>query len=87
MSEQSCLNWLLDVKPSGDRIGPLVVAGLVNDSLESRTWNVPNDLNYQVCCLLTGCLSKMEHKDYICILLSSLFLIGFVRLRKLEQRR
>ncbi|XP_024023245.1 uncharacterized protein LOC21398546 isoform X1 [Morus notabilis] len=47
MSAQSSLNWLVDVKPNGDRIGPLVVAGLVNDSLEAKIWKVPQNLNYQ----------------------------------------
>ncbi|PON59016.1 Metallo-beta-lactamase [Trema orientale] len=47
MSAQSCLNWLLEVTPSSDRIGPLVVAGLLDNSSQSREWKVPQHLNYQ----------------------------------------
>ncbi|KAJ1436194.1 Winged helix-like DNA-binding domain superfamily [Sesbania bispinosa] len=47
MSLQSCLNWLLEVKPHGDRVGPLVVAGLINDSSVSAKWKVPPTINYQ----------------------------------------
>ncbi|KDP29446.1 hypothetical protein JCGZ_18367 [Jatropha curcas] len=35
MSVQSCLNGLLDVKPSSDRVGPSVVLGVINDSTQS----------------------------------------------------
>jgi uncharacterized Tic20 family protein len=49
MSIQSCLNWLVEVIPHGDRVGPLVVAGLVNDSSASANWKVPPAINYQVC--------------------------------------
>ncbi|KAL7171163.1 hypothetical protein ACSBR2_035916 [Camellia fascicularis] len=47
MSLQSCLNCLLEVKPSSDRVGPLVVIGLVNDSLQSAKWKIPPTLNFQ----------------------------------------
>ncbi|KAK9277248.1 hypothetical protein L1049_006787 [Liquidambar formosana] len=47
MSIQSCLNWLLEVKPSSDRVGPLVVAGLLNDSKPSAKWKVPPTLRCQ----------------------------------------
>ncbi|XP_060964065.1 uncharacterized protein LOC133033365 [Cannabis sativa] len=47
MSVQSCLNWLVEVTPSTDRVGPLAVTGLLNDSLPSRAWKVPHHLNYQ----------------------------------------
>ncbi|KAL5553130.1 hypothetical protein UlMin_040531 [Ulmus minor] len=47
VSVQSCLNWLLEVKPSSDRLGPSVVVGLLNDSLQSRAWKIPGNLNYQ----------------------------------------
>jgi hypothetical protein len=49
MSIQSCLNWLVEVIPHGDRVGPLVVAGLVNDLSASANWKVPPAINYQVC--------------------------------------
>ena len=52
MSIQHCLTWLLDVKPSCGRVGPLVVVGLVNDSMQSTKWKVPPTLCYQVCYLL-----------------------------------
>lgn len=48
MSIQSCLNWLLEVIPHGDRVGPLVVVGLVNDSSVSANWEAPPAINYQV---------------------------------------
>ncbi|XP_061346143.1 uncharacterized protein LOC133291829 isoform X2 [Gastrolobium bilobum] len=47
MSVQSCLNWLLEVKPQGDRVGPLVVVGLINDTSVSTKWKVPPAINYQ----------------------------------------
>ncbi|GAU14803.1 hypothetical protein TSUD_50150 [Trifolium subterraneum] len=47
MSIQSCLNLLVEVIPHGDRVGPLVVDGLVNDSSASANWNVPPAINYQ----------------------------------------
>ncbi|KAF5940295.1 hypothetical protein HYC85_021462 [Camellia sinensis] len=47
MSLQSCLSCLLEVKPSSDRVGPLVVIGLVNDSLQSAKWKIPPTLNFQ----------------------------------------
>ncbi|KAI9078534.1 hypothetical protein K1719_039472 [Acacia pycnantha] len=47
MSVQSCLNWLLEVKPSSKRVGPLVVVGLINDSLGSAKWKVPPTISYQ----------------------------------------
>ncbi|KEH44205.1 metallo-beta-lactamase superfamily protein [Medicago truncatula] len=47
MSIQSCLNWLLEVIPHGDRVGPLVVVGLVNDSSVSANWEAPPAINYQ----------------------------------------
>jgi len=48
MSIQSCLNQLLEVIPHGDRIGPLAVVGLVNDSSVSANWEAPPAINYQV---------------------------------------
>ncbi|XP_028794041.1 uncharacterized protein LOC114749666 [Neltuma alba] len=47
MSVQSCLNWLLEVKPSSKRVGPLVVVSLINDSLGSAKWKVPPTIGYQ----------------------------------------
>ncbi|KAF3431897.1 hypothetical protein FNV43_RR26633 [Rhamnella rubrinervis] len=47
MSVQSCLNWLLEVKPSNERVGPLVVVGLLNDSLQSRERKAMSSLTYQ----------------------------------------
>ncbi|KAK3189295.1 hypothetical protein Dsin_028856 [Dipteronia sinensis] len=47
MSSQSCLDLLVEVKPSSDRVGPLVVVGLLNDLLQSRGWKVPPTLHYQ----------------------------------------
>ncbi|KAJ7943134.1 Metallo-beta-lactamase superfamily protein [Quillaja saponaria] len=47
MSVQSCLDWLLEVKRSGDRVGPMVVVGLVNDSAHSVKWKVPPTIRYQ----------------------------------------
>ncbi|OIW12922.1 hypothetical protein TanjilG_15842 [Lupinus angustifolius] len=47
MSVHSCLNWLVEVKPDGNRVGPLVAVGLVNDSSVSAKWKVPPAINYQ----------------------------------------
>lgn len=49
MSVQSCSNWLLEVKPSNDRLGPLVVTGLLADTLQLAKCKVPPTLHYQVC--------------------------------------
>ncbi|XP_050240839.1 uncharacterized protein LOC126689654 isoform X2 [Quercus robur] len=47
MSVQSCLSWLLEVKPSSDRVGPLTVVGLVNDSIQPADQKVPSILRHQ----------------------------------------
>ncbi|XP_065881019.1 uncharacterized protein [Euphorbia lathyris] len=47
MSIESCLNRLLDVKPSDDRVGPLVVVGVVNDSLQISKQKVDTTLHHQ----------------------------------------
>ncbi|KAJ4709907.1 Metallo-beta-lactamase superfamily protein [Melia azedarach] len=47
MSTQSCLNWLVDVKPGTDRVGPLICVGLLEDSVHCRKWKVPPTLRYQ----------------------------------------
>ncbi|KAF8390105.1 hypothetical protein HHK36_024627 [Tetracentron sinense] len=44
---QSCLNSLLEVKPSSDRVGSLVVVGLLNDLTQFRKWKVPCTLHHQ----------------------------------------
>ena len=52
MSVQSCLSWLLEVKPSSDRVGPLTVVGLVNESIQPADQKVPSILRHQVCLLV-----------------------------------
>ncbi|KAL2324110.1 hypothetical protein Fmac_023168 [Flemingia macrophylla] len=47
MSVQSCLNWMLEVKLHGDRVGPLVVVGIINESSLSTRWKTPLAINYQ----------------------------------------
>ncbi|KAK4605956.1 hypothetical protein RGQ29_000296 [Quercus rubra] len=47
MSVQSCLSWLLEVKPSSDRVGPLTVVGLVNESIQPADQKVPSILRHQ----------------------------------------
>ncbi|KAA8529129.1 hypothetical protein F0562_034072 [Nyssa sinensis] len=47
MSIQSCLNWLSDVKPSSDRVGPLVVVGFLNDLTQSAKWKIPHTFPLQ----------------------------------------
>lgn len=49
MSVKSCLNWLLEVKPCDDRVGPLVVSGLLDDSSAKR--KLHPTISYQVCFL------------------------------------
>ena len=59
MSTESCLNLLLEVKPCNDRVGPLVVVALINESLQSAARKLPPTLRYQVRYLLSDCdLSK-----------------------------
>ncbi|GFZ16062.1 metallo-hydrolase/oxidoreductase superfamily protein [Actinidia rufa] len=47
MSFQSCLNCLLEVKPCSDRVGSLVVIGLIDDSIRSSQSKIPHALNFQ----------------------------------------
>ncbi|KAG2709391.1 hypothetical protein I3760_05G236200 [Carya illinoinensis] len=47
MSVETCLSWLLEVKPSSNRMGPLVVVGLINDSMQPADQIVPPILRYQ----------------------------------------
>ncbi|XAR72330.1 Hydroxyacylglutathione hydrolase [Bertholletia excelsa] len=44
---QSCLNCLLEVEPSSNRVGPLVVIGLINDSIYSSNWATPSTVKFQ----------------------------------------
>ncbi|XP_047311942.1 uncharacterized protein LOC124915292 isoform X2 [Impatiens glandulifera] len=47
VSIQSCLSSLLQVEPGSERVGPLVVTGLLNHTIKSGMWKVPNTLNFQ----------------------------------------
>uniref|UniRef100_A0A5B6Z552 Metallo-beta-lactamase domain-containing protein n=1 Tax=Davidia involucrata TaxID=16924 RepID=A0A5B6Z552_DAVIN len=47
MSIQSCLNWLFEVKPSSDRVGPLLVVGLLNDLTQSAKWKTSHTFPLQ----------------------------------------
>lgn len=50
MSTDKCVSMLVEVKPCSDRVGSLVVVGLLNDSKKSdETWKVPQTLRFQVC--------------------------------------
>ena len=51
MSVQICLSWLLEVKPGSDRVGPLAVVGLINDSMQPAGQKLPPILPHQVCLL------------------------------------
>ncbi|XP_041011181.1 uncharacterized protein LOC121254983 isoform X1 [Juglans microcarpa x Juglans regia] len=47
MSVEICLSWLLEVKPSSNRVGPLVVVGLINDAMQPADQIVAPILRYQ----------------------------------------
>ncbi|XP_062145545.1 uncharacterized protein LOC133852913 isoform X1 [Alnus glutinosa] len=47
MSVQSCLSWLLEVKLGSDRVGPLAVVGLINDSMQPADQKLPPILPHQ----------------------------------------
>lgn len=47
MSTKGCEDLLLEVKPRNDRIGPLVVLGILNDSLQYTNANIPPSLRSQ----------------------------------------
>ncbi|XP_042499783.1 uncharacterized protein LOC122077959 isoform X2 [Macadamia integrifolia] len=47
MSIPSCLEFLLEVNPNNDRVGPLVGVGLLTNLVHSRMLNVPSPLRYQ----------------------------------------
>ncbi|XP_077253250.1 metallo-hydrolase/oxidoreductase superfamily protein isoform X2 [Tasmannia lanceolata] len=47
MSVQSGQDLLLEVRPGNNRIGPLVVMGLLTDSAQPRMWKLPQTLHCQ----------------------------------------
>ncbi|KAL7090974.1 hypothetical protein ACP275_12G076500 [Erythranthe tilingii] len=47
MSTKECAELLVEVKPCNDRIGPLVVVGLMNDSVQCTNLNIPSTLRCQ----------------------------------------
>lgn len=47
MSVQTCLSWLLEVEVGSDRVGPLAVVGLINDSLHPADHKLQLNLPYQ----------------------------------------
>ncbi|KAH7658448.1 Metallo-hydrolase/oxidoreductase protein [Dioscorea alata] len=47
MSKENALKLLVDVRPGNDRLGPLVVLGLLPDSAELKKWKPPSSLHYQ----------------------------------------
>ncbi|KAK6931530.1 LACTB2, winged helix domain [Dillenia turbinata] len=47
MTIQSCLDLLLDVKASSERVGPSVVLGIINDSRDAPNWVVQSKPHYQ----------------------------------------
>ncbi|XP_059653946.1 uncharacterized protein LOC132300745 isoform X3 [Cornus florida] len=71
MSIQSCLNWLLDVKPSSDRVGPLAVIGLLTDSILSPKWRIPPTLHFQLKDIVAALPRKLvvfvthHHRDHV----------------------
>lgn len=66
MSTDKCVSMLVEVKPCSDRVGSLVVVGLLNDSKKSdETWKVPQTLRFQVCyfCPVLAYLSKCYFRN------------------------
>lgn len=47
MTIENCLDMILQVVPGDDRLGPLVVLGLLNDVMQSENRNVPTNLPFQ----------------------------------------
>ncbi|KAL2509675.1 Metallo-hydrolase/oxidoreductase superfamily protein [Forsythia ovata] len=47
MSTKGCINMLIEVKPHNDRIGPLIVIGFLNDSMQSASLQISPTLRYQ----------------------------------------
>ncbi|XP_076947457.1 uncharacterized protein LOC143619400 [Bidens hawaiensis] len=45
--KETCFNLLLQVKPGGDRVGPLVVNGPLKDSMQSNSLKLPPTLHCQ----------------------------------------
>lgn len=48
MSTKGCADLLMSVKPHNDRVGPLVVVGLLNDTMQNATLSIPSTLTSQV---------------------------------------
>ncbi|KAJ4948026.1 hypothetical protein NE237_026726 [Protea cynaroides] len=71
MSVPSCLQFLLEVKPNNDRMGPLVVAGLLSNLARSRMLKVPPALRYQLMEIVTALPRKLvvfvthHHHDHV----------------------
>ncbi|CAN4121825.1 unnamed protein product [Withania somnifera] len=47
MSTERCTSMLVEVKPCSDRVGSLVVVGLLSDTKTSETWKIPPTLRCQ----------------------------------------
>ncbi|XP_050372785.1 uncharacterized protein LOC126790548 [Argentina anserina] len=47
MSVESCLSWLQEAKPRSERVGPLIVAGLIDEFAQTRELKIPSSLPYQ----------------------------------------
>ncbi|XP_006344152.1 uncharacterized protein [Solanum tuberosum] len=47
MTTEGCISMLAEVKPCSDRVGSMVVVGLLNDSTKSGTWKIPPTLKCQ----------------------------------------
>lgn len=47
MSTEKCISMLSEVKPCSDRVGSMVVVGLLNDPKKSETWKMPPTLRFQ----------------------------------------
>ncbi|KAL8153882.1 hypothetical protein V2J09_011642 [Rumex salicifolius] len=46
-SKAKCLDWLVEVKRGSDRLGPLVVLGILNGLTQSAKCDIPQSLRYQ----------------------------------------
>lgn len=69
ISIKGCTDLLLEVKPHNDRIGPLVVVGLLNDSMLHANLNIPPTLRSQVCSLwlILGFIRRKLILSLICL--------------------
>lgn len=47
ISKEKCHDWLVEVKQGSDRMGPLVVVGLLNGLKQSAKCDIPQSLRYQ----------------------------------------